>query len=46
MNSAWKRSYWSLYKKDMKTIIVVAAVICSEDKILPLQEDMVNLKDN
>ena len=33
MNSAWKRSYWSLYKEDMKTIRVVAAVIRSEDKI-------------
>ena len=33
MNSAWKRSCWSLYKKDMKTIRVVAAVIRSEDKI-------------
>ena len=33
MNSAWKRSCWSLYKEDMKTIRVVAAVIRSEDKI-------------
>lgn len=33
MNSAWKRSCWSLYKEDMKTVRVVAAVICSEDKI-------------
>lgn len=33
MNSAWKRNYWSLYKEDMKTVRVVAAVICSEDKI-------------
>ena len=33
MNSAWKRSYWSLYKEDMKTVRVVAAVIRSEDKI-------------
>lgn len=32
MNSAWKRSCWSLYKEDMKTIRVVA-VIRSEDKI-------------
>lgn len=33
MNFAWKRNYWSLYKEDMKTVRVVAAVICSEDKI-------------
>jgi 8-oxo-dGTP diphosphatase len=33
MNSAWKRNCWSLYKEDMKTVRVVAAVICSEDKI-------------
>ena len=33
MNSAWKRSCWSLYKEDMKRIRVVAAVIRSEDKI-------------
>ena len=33
MNSAWKRSCWSLYKEDMKMIRVVAAVIRSEDKI-------------
>lgn len=33
MNSAWKRSCWSLYKENMKTVRVVAAVICSEDKI-------------
>ncbi len=33
MNSAWKRSCWSSYKEDMKTIRVVAAVIRSEDKI-------------
>ena len=33
MNFAWKRSCWSLYKEDMKTIRVVAAVIRSEDKI-------------
>lgn len=33
MNSAWKRICWSLYKEDMKTIRVVAAVIRSEDKI-------------
>lgn len=33
MNSAWKRNCWSSYKKNMKTIRVVAAVICSEDKI-------------
>lgn len=33
MNSAWKRSCWSLNKEDMKTIRVVAAVIRSEDKI-------------
>ena len=33
MNSARKRSCWSLYKEDMKTIRVVAAVIRSEDKI-------------
>lgn len=33
MNSAWKRSCWSSYKEDMKTIRVVAAVICSEGKI-------------
>lgn len=33
MNFAWKRNYWSLYKEDMKTIRVVAAVIRSEDKI-------------
>lgn len=33
MNAAWKRSCWSLYKEDMKTVRVVAAVICSEDKI-------------
>ena len=33
MNSAWKRNCWSSYKEDMKTIRVVAAVICSEDKI-------------
>lgn len=33
MNSVWKRSCWSLYKEDMKTIRVVAAVIRSEDKI-------------
>lgn len=33
MNSAWKRSCWSLYKEDMKTVRVVAAVIRSEDKI-------------
>ena len=33
MNSAWKRSCWRLYKEDMKTIRVVAAVIRSEDKI-------------
>lgn len=32
MNSAWKRSCWSLYE-DMKTIRVVAAVIRNEDKI-------------
>ena len=33
MNSARKRSCWSLYKEDMKTIRVVAAVIRSKDKI-------------
>lgn len=33
MNSAWKRSCWSSYKENMKTIRVVAAVIRSEDKI-------------
>lgn len=33
MNSVWKRSCWSSYKKAMKTIRVVAAVIRSEDKI-------------
>ena len=33
MNSAWKRSCWSLYKEDMKMVRVVAAVIHSEDKI-------------
>ena len=33
MNFAWTRNYWSLYKEDMKTVRVVAAVICSEDKI-------------
>ena len=33
MNFAWKRNYWSLYKEDMKPVRVVAAVICSEDKI-------------
>lgn len=33
MNFAWKRNYWSLYKEDMKTVRVVAAVIRSEDKI-------------
>ena len=33
MNSARKRSCWSLYKEDMKTVRVVAAVIRSEDKI-------------
>lgn len=31
MNSVWKRSCWSLYEEDMKTIRVVAAVIRSED---------------
>lgn len=34
MNSAWKRNCWSLYKEDMKTIRVVAAVIRSEDKMI------------
>lgn len=33
MNSAWKRRCWSLFKRDMKMIRVVAAVIRSEDKI-------------
>lgn len=33
MNFVWERSYWSLYKEDMKTIRVVAGVIRSEDKI-------------
>lgn len=33
MSSAWKRSCWSSYKENMKTIRVVAAVIRSEDKI-------------
>ena len=33
MSSVWKRSCWSSYKENMKTIRVVAAVIRSEDKI-------------
>lgn len=33
MNSAWKRRCWSSFKRDMKIIRVVAAVIRSEDKI-------------
>lgn len=44
MNSAWKRSCWSLYKEDMKTVRVVAAVICSEDKIFATARGYVEFK--
>lgn len=44
MNSAWKRSCWSLYKEDMKTIRVVAAVIRNENKIFATERGYGELK--